>query len=93
MYKYNAFIESRSLGFFGPDVSVCVQCVPHGVQRLKTLNKSTAKKRGIILIDCGKGYSKNMQTDKSMLCVAYNKAEFILQKVNAEEVNPSLYEV
>lgn len=67
----------------GPDTYVSVQIVPAGVIRLKQLNRKIAKNRGIILVYCGEGYYNRRNTNKSMLGKALQKAERIVQALNA----------
>ena len=88
--KLTAYVEVRSQhsvgnnanGFGGPDTYVAVQVVPDGVKKLTFLNRITARKRGIEIIYCGEGYSRNMKTDRSMLRQAIAEATRIAEEIN-----------
>jgi len=67
----------------GPDTYVTVQIVPQGATRLSCLNRSVAKKRGIILINCGEGYRNRQATTRSMLGAAKDKANYIAEAINS----------
>jgi len=68
-------------GFGGPDTYFCVQVVPEGVERLKVLNHDHARRRGIELIHCGQGYSRNQGPRSS-----YGKARAEANRI-ADEIN------
>jgi hypothetical protein len=67
----------------GPDTYVMVQIVPPGVQKLISLNRKVAKKRGIVLIYCGQGYRERQATARSMLSMAKAKARRITEAINS----------
>ncbi len=69
--------------FSGPDTYVSVQIIPAGQYPLVCLNKKVAKKRGIILVYCGEGYS-NRTGPTSMLGKAREKGKRIVKAI--EEV-------
>ncbi len=83
-----AYLEVRSIGakgtwpHRGPDIGVYVQIVPDGEQRLKVLNRKIARKRGIIIIDCGVGYGQRYTSPNSMYSKAVAKAEKIVDSIN-----------
>lgn len=86
-----AYVEIRSQksrggsanAFGGPDTYVAVQVVPDGVERLKVLNHSIAEKRGIDIIYCGEGYSRNQQTGRSSLNQAKDRARELADAINS----------
>ena len=92
MTTKTAYIEERqqksvgrnAQGFGGPDTYVSVQVVPEGVERLKTLRHSAAKKRGIELIYCGEGYASRDKTPRSALWQARAKAAEVAARINEE---------
>ena len=62
----------------GPDTYVTVQIVPDGQERLRCLNRSVAKKRGIELVYIGEGYWQRQKTLKSALGAALQQGyEFV----------------
>ena len=65
----------------GPDTYVAVQIVPDGVERLKTLNRKIAERRGIEIRRIGEGYSEH-RGPKSSLGKAIARAEKIAQEIN-----------
>lgn len=83
-----AYVEVRAISakgnwpHRGPETGVYVQIVPDGEQRLKVLNRKVAKKRGIIIIDCGSGYRQRSTSPKSMYSQAVAKAEKIVDSIN-----------
>ncbi len=83
-----AYLEVRSISakgswpHRGPDVGVYVQIVPTGEQKLKVLNRNVARRRGIIIIDCGVGYRLRGTSPKSMYSQAVIKAEKIVDSIN-----------
>ena len=84
-----AYVEIRSQhsvgsgsGFGGPDTYVAVQIVPDGVEPLRSLNSRVASKRGIRIIQCGEGYSRNQATERSMLGAALAKGQRIADRHN-----------
>ncbi len=87
-----AYVEQRSQksvgsnlnSFGGPDTYFAVQVVPENVERLKVLNSKFASSRGIKLIYCGEGYSKNTGP-RSMFGQAYAEACRIAKKINQKE--------
>lgn len=83
-----AFVEERSQksrggssGFGGPDRYVAVQVVPDGVKPLSYLNSRVAKLRGIEIIWCGEGYSRNQSTNRSSLVQARHRANIVAASV------------
>jgi len=65
----------------GPDTYVMVQVVPDGVLKLKALNSKVAGIRGIELISCGEGYSRN-RGPRSTLGRALATAEATAAEIN-----------
>jgi hypothetical protein len=83
-----AYVEIRSINakgtwpHRGPDKGVFVQIVPEGEKPLRVLNRKVAKKRGIIIIDCGVGYGQRYTSPNSMYSKAVAKAEKIVDSIN-----------
>ena len=63
--------------FGGPDTYVAVTAAPQGTPVPYTLRRDVLANRGIELIYCGEGYSKNSGS-RSMLGQAYARAQQIL---------------
>lgn len=65
----------------GPNKYVAVQIVPDGVKPLIALNESVARKRGIVIIQCGDGYHNRIGPN-SMFGKAFAKASRIADSIN-----------
>ena len=63
--------------FGGPDTYVAVTIAPQGVQVPSVLRRDVLAARGIQIVYCGEGYSKNSGS-RSMLGQAFAKAQNIL---------------
>jgi len=86
-----AFVEKRTQhrkNGEGPDTYFAVQCVPEGVEPLRTLNRDVAKRRGITIIYCGQGYSQRQQTSRSMFNQAKQLANEVAHAVNSGQEYP-----
>ena len=89
MTTKTAYIEERSQhqpgGWKGgPDRYVAVQVVPEGQERLRVLNQKAAARRGIEIIYCGAGWTRNQATEKSSLNQARAEARKIAAEINAK---------
>lgn len=92
---YKAIVECRSQRsrgssggrFGGPNSYWAVQCVPAGVEPLKTLSHTAAEKRGIVIVHTGEGYS-NRVGPRSMFHAAKIEAERIASDINAGVIDP-----
>lgn len=87
-----AYVEIRSqhsrggsgTRFGGPDTYVAVQIVPDNATRLRCLNQTAAKRRGIEIQYFGEGYSNRRKTANSALGQAIAAAEEFAAEFNRQ---------
>jgi hypothetical protein len=63
----------------GPDTYVAVTIAPQGVQVPRILRRDVLRSRGIEIVYCGEGYSRNCGS-RSMLGQAYARAAEIVAR-------------